>query len=260
MGDAGSMIEVRTASGRFETREEGRTTRHSFSFGAHYDPGDVGFASLVAHNDELLPAGTGYGEHPHADTEILSVVVGGVLRHSSTVGTGELGPGDVQLLSAGSGVRHSEVTAPGVATRFVQAWLRPDEPGTVPAWHRSAGPLRPGSPGQPAGSGPGWTCLADGSTGDGLLPLGTRGAALYDATLHDGERLDLPDAPALHLFVVAERPSHGVMLGERRLLDGDAARLHDEGGRTVSAAGAVEPVRLLVWAFDRPLRAPAPRG
>lgn len=257
MGDAGVMIEVRTASGRFETLEEGRTTRHSFSFGAHYDPGNVGFASLVAHNDELLPPGTGYAEHPHADTEILSVVVSGALRHTSTAGSGELGPGEVQLLSAGSGVRHSEVTAPGVATRFVQAWVRPDVPGTPPSWHRAAGAGRPAGPG--AGPAPGWTCVAAGS-GGALLPLGTRGAALHDATLHDGERLDLPDAPALHLFVVAEGPSHGVMVGERRLLDGDAARLHDEGGRTVSAVGATEPVRLLVWAFDRPLRAPAPRG
>lgn len=228
------MIEIRTADGRFETRAEGRSTYHSFSFGGHYDPGNVGFASLVAHNDERLPPGTGYADHPHADTEIVSWVVSGALRHGSDVGSGVLGPGSVQRLSAGSGVRHSEVSdgGPGV-TRFVQTWVRPDVPGTPPGWSAATVDL-----------GPGWTCLAGSA---GVLPLGAAAASLHAASLSEGQRLRLPDAPALHLFVVSETPSHGVALGERRLLDGDAARLHDEGGRDLTAAG---PVQLLVWAFS----------
>ena len=72
---------------RFVTRAEGRTTWHSFSFGAHYDPGNVGFGVLVAHNDERLPPGTGYDDHPHADLEIVTWVLTGALRHTSTVGS-----------------------------------------------------------------------------------------------------------------------------------------------------------------------------
>lgn len=228
------MIEVRTADGRFATYAEGRATYHSFSFGSHYDPGNVGFASLVAHNDERLPPGTGYAEHPHADTEIVSWVLEGALRHSSTVGSGVLGPGAVQRLSAGSGVRHSEVNDdPATTTRFVQTWVRPDETGLPPTWDSAT--LDPGATG--------WTCLAGAA---GVLSLGSAQASLHVATLAEGERLPLPDAPALHLFVVATSPSHGLMLGERRLLDGDAARLRDEGARPVTAAG---PVQLLVWAF-----------
>ena len=103
------MIDYRVARERFRTDAEGRTTWHSFSFGAHYDPGNVGFGSLVAHNDELLPPGTGYPDHPHTDLEIVTWVLSGALRHRSTAGSGSIGPGQVQRLSYGSGVVHSEV-------------------------------------------------------------------------------------------------------------------------------------------------------
>ncbi len=225
------MIEVRASDSRFRTLDEGRETRHSFSFGAHYDPRDVGFASLVAHNDERLPPGTGYAEHPHADTEIVSWVVEGALRHTSTVGSGVLPVGSAQLLSAGSGVVHSEV-ADGPATRFVQAWVRPSASGTPPRWASA-----------PVEAGPAWTCLAGPG---GVLPLGADGAALHVASLQEGVRLALPDAARLHLFVVATGPSDGLMLGERRLVDGDAARQLDEGARTITGAGSCQA---LVWSF-----------
>lgn len=226
---------MRTSDGRSETVAGGRTTRHSFSFGAHYDPRNVGFASLVAHNDELLPPGTGYPDHPHTDTEIVSWVVDGALRHTSTVGSRELGPGSVQRLSAGSGVVHSEVAAAAGPTRFLQAWVRPDEPGAEPSYDAA-----------PVTLDAGWTCLVGPG---GRLGLGASGVALHAASLGEGDRVALPDAPRLHLFVVspAEVTSHGIMLGERRLLDGDAARLVDEGERPLTAVG---PAHVLVWAFS----------
>lgn len=230
------VIEVRESGSRAVTRAEGRETLHSFSFGAHYDPRNVGFASLVALNDERLPVGTGYPDHPHADTEIVSWVVEGALRHTSTVGSGVLGAGSAQVLSAGSGVVHSEV-ADGPPTRFVQAWVRPDSPGTPPSWTSAA---------DVAGVGSGWTCLAGAG---GLLPLAAAGASLHLADLRDGDRLALPDAPRLHLLVLgssATGPTEGLMLGERRLLDGDAARLLDEGSRPITGVG---PCQVLVWAF-----------
>ncbi len=229
-------LEIRTHDQRFETRAEGRTTWHSFSFGAHYDPGNVALGPLVAHNDEVLPPGTGYAEHPHADLEIVTWVLAGTLRHTSDVGSGLVVPGRVQRLSAGSGVHHSEVADDAGTTRFLQAWVRPDEPGTAPDHLvADAGPTDDG-----------WTCVADGR-GRGVVPIGTRGASLHVADLVAGQDLDLPDAPLLHVFTAAGQ----LVLGERRLAAGDAARLWDEGGRRVRAE---QDAHVVVWALedDRP--------
>ena len=224
------MIEYRPADGRFVTRAEGRTTRHSFSFGTHYDTANVGFGSLVAHNDEQLPPGTGYPDHPHADLEIVTWVLEGALRHRSAVGSGVIGPGQVQRLSAGSGVVHAEVTDGDVETRFLQAWVRPDEPGLEPDYLSAETSI-----------GDGWTCVADGD-GRGVVPLAARGAALHVTDLPAGGRLALPEAPRLHVFVARGR----AMLGERLLEAGDAARLADEAGRQVAAES---DSHLVVWSF-----------
>ena len=145
------VIEYRSAAGRAVTRAEGRTTWHSFSFGAHYDPQNTGFEALVAHNDEQLPPGTGYPDHPHADLEIVTWVLTGALRHTSTTGSGVLGPGQVQRLRAGSGVVHAEVADGAEPTRFLQAWIRPDEPGLRPDYRRADVPV-----GQVGSGGPWW--------------------------------------------------------------------------------------------------------
>ena len=224
------MIEYRLAKDRFRTQSQGRTTWHSFSFGTHYDPANVGFENLVAHNDERLPPGTGYADHPHSDLEIVTWVLSGSLRHTSSVGSGVVGPGQVQRLSAGSGVVHSEVADAVEETRFLQAWVRPDESGLVPSYLAADIP-----------AGQGWTCVADGD-GRGVVPISARGTSLHAADLATGERLPLPEAARLHLFV-----AHGqVMLGERLLEAGDAARLLDEGGRHVTAEAETQ---LLVWRF-----------
>jgi quercetin 2,3-dioxygenase len=224
------VIEYRQAPNRFRTVSDGRTTWHSFSFGAHYDPANVGFATLVAHNDEVLPPGTGYADHPHADLEIVTWVLTGALRHTSPVGSGVVLPGQVQRLSAGRGVVHSEVADGPEETRFLQAWVRPDESGLEPDYVSGN-----------VSTSVGWTRVADGD-GDGVVPLAARGASLHTADLSAGERLALPAAPRLHVFVARGQ----VMLGERLLEPGDAARLVDEGGRPVTAE---KQAHLVVWGF-----------
>jgi redox-sensitive bicupin YhaK (pirin superfamily) len=226
------VIEYRDATGRFLTRGEGRETWHSFSFGQHYDPANVGFETLVAHNDEHLPPGTGYPDHPHADLEIVTWVLTGALRHSSTVGSAVVGPGQVQRLSAGSGVVHSEVADGAEQTRFLQAWVRPDEPGLAPGYARAHVDL-----------GGGWTCVADGD-GRGAVRIAARRTALHVADVAAGQRLELPDSRRLHLFVARGR----AQLGERVLGPGDVARMLDEGGRQVAVE---EDAHLVVWSFDR---------
>ncbi len=190
----------------------------------------MGFGSLVAHNDELLPPGTGYADHPHVDLEIVTWVLGGALRHTSSVGSGVVGPGQVQRLSAGSGVVHSEVADGPEETRFIQAWVRPDEPDLEPDYLSADVTM-----------GEGWTCVADGD-GRGVVPIAAQGASLHAADLVTGQRLALPDAPRLHVFVARGR----AMLGERLLEPGGAARLLEEGARTVTAE---DDAHLVVWAF-----------
>ncbi len=125
------MREVRRAGGRFLTEAEGLRTWHSFSYGAHYDPANVGFGALQAINVEHVAPGAGYDAHRHADVEIVTWVVEGALAHRDTTGAdGVVVPGVAQRLSAGSGVEHEERNASDVDPLvFVQTMLRSDHLG-----------------------------------------------------------------------------------------------------------------------------------
>ena len=228
------MIEVRRAADRFVTTEAGRTTHHSFSFEQHYDPGNVAFGVLVCHNDDRLVPGHGYPEHPHRDLEIVTWVLDGVLHHEDSLGhRGDVGPGWLQRTSAGSGIVHAEVGAGTRPVRFVQAWVRPDEPGGTPAYDLVS-----------IGTGPGWVVLASGLrryAGAAATSLGSASSALLVARPEEGGIVTLPEAPLLHLFVTrgaVELESAGV------LGTGDAVRLTGSGGQRITARGAAE---VLLW-------------
>lgn len=232
-------IDVRRAGDRFTTEAEGRTTRHSFSFDRHYDPANVGFALLVAHNDDLVAPGAGYGLHPHVDTEIVTWVLAGGLAHEDTDGNaGTVLPGEVQVLGAGTGVVHAEHAVPsGGPTRFVQMWLRPSSSG-LPASYSSAGVDAALASGD-------WVPLASGLPGvDAAVPV-RADAVLLAARPAPGAVLELPDAPAVHLFVARGAVD---LEGAGPLTDGDAARLPG-GGQQVTATTDAE---LLVWAMHTP--------
>jgi len=190
---------------------------------------------MVCHNDDLLDPGAGYPDHPHRDLEIVTWVLSGALVHTDGDGRHHvLEPGRAQVLSAGSGVRHSEIAdAASGPTRFVQVWVHPDEPGGVPAYAASGtGDLR----------GAGLVEVAGGSG----LPLGRRGASLSVADVAAGEELVLPDAPLLHVFSATgsfEVEGEGPL----RLHVGDAVRLTDSGRARVRGR---EPGQLLVWSFE----------
>lgn len=222
-------LEVRRGADRFVTVEPGRTTRHSFSFGPHYDPANLGFALLVSHNDDRLAPGAGYPDHPHQEIEVVTWVLSGALAHRDTLGSaGVLEPGQVQVMSAGTGVVHSEFAAPGAGpTRFVQTWVRPDAWGSAPTYRSAA--VAPGR---------GWTAIVG---GDGL-PVGAAGATLWVSDAVAGDELDMPDVPHAHLFVA----TGAARLGDVELREGDAARMTDRGGDlTVTAPG-----QLMLWTFD----------
>lgn len=232
-------VDVRRAGDRFVTPGDGVVSRHSFSFGPHYDPGNVGFGLLVVANDDAASPGGGYPTHPHRDVEIVTWVVAGALTHQDTEGHGgELVPGVVQRMSAGRGVQHSELASGRSGVRFVQMWLPPTAPGADPSY--------------------GQADVTAALAGGGLIPvvsglrryagtvavgLGQQAAALHVGRLRPGEAATLPSAPFVHLYV-----AHGDAVAVETagtLGEGDAVRFTDEGGRTVTAsAGGAE---LLVW-------------
>jgi redox-sensitive bicupin YhaK (pirin superfamily) len=125
------MREIRGADGRFLTSGVGVSTRHSFSYGAHYDPDNIGFGPLVAINTETLEPGGGYDSHRHADVEIVTWLLGGALEHEDSTGQrGTITPGIAQRLSAGTGVEHTERNASDTEELvFVQMMLVSDHEG-----------------------------------------------------------------------------------------------------------------------------------
>lgn len=225
---------VYAGSDRFTTLGRRRLTQHSFSFGPHYDPANLGFGPLVCHNDDLLEPRGGYPEHPHSDLEIVTWVLSGALMHADSTGrSGLIEPGGVQVISAGSGIRHTEVgDADSGPTRFVQAWLRPDTPGTAPSYHSQVATPAPGE-------------LVTVVGGEGL-PIGTARARLLVARLGPGEEVALPDERRQHLFVASGALAVPSLVPETVLGAGDALRVTDQPGLSVCAVAGSE---LLVWSF-----------
>jgi quercetin 2,3-dioxygenase len=240
VGDPGTGVRVRRAGERARTRSGGVESRHSFSFGAHYDPANTHFGLLVASNDDLVAAGDGYPTHPHRDVEIVTWVLEGALVHRDSTGRGGVvHPGVAQRLSAGSGVQHSEHADPALAgpTRFVQMWVLPDSTGGPPehAQVDLAGAL----------DGGGLVVVASGRpehAAQRAVALRQRHAALHAARPRPGGTVALPPAPLVHVYVA--RGSVGIE-GAGELAEGDAARVTAaDGQRLVAGADGAE---VLVW-------------
>ena len=223
-------MRVLRSEDRFVTMADGIRTEHCFSFGAHFDPLNVGFGALQACNDEHLDLRSGYPLHRHLDTEIVTWVLSGTLVHEDSTGARhEVPAGSVQRLSAGHGVEHTERNGGGEPLRFVQMWLRPDTDGAQPAYACGMPSLRPG----------GWTDVVG---GDAALACGTAGAVLRVAELPGHAHLDLLPAPRCFVFVATGSVDAS---GSGVLQEGDSLML---GGQTLRLT-ARKPARLLAWAL-----------
>jgi quercetin 2,3-dioxygenase len=132
------MITIRPASERGRTQIDWLDSRHSFSFGDYYDPNHMGFRSLRVINDDRVAPDAGFGTHGHRDMEIITYVLTGQLEHRDSLGAGGvLRRGDVQRMTAGTGIRHSEFNpSKKEPVHFLQIWLLPERPGLAPGYEQ----------------------------------------------------------------------------------------------------------------------------
>lgn len=216
---------IRRADDRFHTIGDGIETWHSFSYGRHYDPDRIGFGPVMAINTEHLAADRGYDEHDHADVEIVTWVLSGVLHHEDSTGqSGVIRPGTAQRLSAGTGVRHSERNASrDEAVVFVQMMLRSDHEGAPDYAQVDVDPV-PGV----------------------LTPtVPVRAPAeLFAVRLGAGGSVTVPAAP-LSLVIVT---SGVIRADDTELAPGDEARFTAAGEYDLSASGAATA---LIWQLQR---------
>jgi quercetin 2,3-dioxygenase len=230
-----ARTEIRRAADRAVTTTPWLNSRHSFSFGDHYDPGNTHHGVLLVSNDDVVAAAAGFDAHPHRDMEIVTWVLDGSLaHHDSTGNSGVIYPGLAQRMSAGSGIGHSERNASTTKpVRFVQMWVQPDVVGIQPGYQQHAI-----SDDELAGR---LATIASGMPGhDAAISIHNRSAALHGARLRPGDELALPDAPYLHLFIARGQ----VDFEQAELSEGDAVRLTASDGVRVAAR---MPAEILVW-------------
>ena len=174
-------VVLRPAAERFHSQLDWLDSWHSFSFSSHYDPAWMGFGPLRVINDDTIAAGRGFGMHPHRDMEIITVMVEGELHHRDSLGHAEvLRAGEVQRMSAGTGVVHSEMNLGQASCRLLQIWIEPSSTGIPPAYEQKPFPLSGG-----------WTPLLDPNRADGAMAI-HRPVQLWRAGLQPGESLALP--------------------------------------------------------------------
>lgn len=141
------MIEKRKGARRYRTELDWLDSRHSFSFGHHYDPANLGFGPLRVLNEDWIAERTGFPAHPHREMEILTYVLSGTLTHRDSEGNeAEIRPGRAQLMHAGTGIAHAELNLGDDPVHLLQIWIEPSVPGTKPGYDMIDFDLDPGRP------------------------------------------------------------------------------------------------------------------
>jgi quercetin 2,3-dioxygenase len=234
--------QIRRSHDRFHTRTSWLDSRHSFSFGDHYDPTDIGFGVLLVHNEDVIAPAAGFDTHPHRDVEIVTWVLSGALTHRDSTGrSGVVEPGSAQRISAGSGIWHSETNAGAEPVHYLQMWVRPDETMLEPSYQQEDVPA--------SALDGGWATVASGMPQHADLAavaLHQRQAALHATRLTSGAAVQLPRAPRVHVFVARGQIE---LEGVGTLTAGDAVRVRDAQGQRLETAGSAE---VLAWEISGP--------
>ncbi|WP_188261540.1 pirin family protein [Azospirillum tabaci] len=225
------MITIRNRDERGAVNMGWLNSKHSFSFGHYYDPAHMGFRALRVINDDRVIPGAGFPTHGHADMEIVSYVLDGALEHKDTLGTSSvIRPGEVQRMSAGSGIRHSEYNASKKdPVHFLQIWILPNEEGMVPGYEQKAfereekqGRLR----------------LVGSQDGrDGSVTI-HQDVDLYATLLDEGDSVTHELRPGRHAWVQVARGQ--VRLNGAVLKEGDGAAISNESALTLDGVVSAE--------------------
>jgi len=252
--DLSERVDIRRSDTRDATKISWLDSKHSFSFGGHYDPDNTHHGLLLVNNDDVVRPGAGFETHPHRDMEIVTWVLQGSLVHQDSTGhSGVIYPGLAQRMSAGTGILHSEkndswrlsgADVHADPVHFVQMWVVPDQDGITPGYEQLeialdllAGDLVPVASGM------------DQHTDAAAIRIANKYAALHAARLRPGQSVELPDAPYLHLFVARGAVT---LEGAGDLATGDAVRFTATGGQKVTA---LEDAEILVWEMHASLAA-----
>ncbi|UUZ71208.1 pirin family protein [Polaromonas sp. P1(28)-8] len=226
-----TLIEIRKADDRGLVDFGWLKSRHTFSFGHYYDAKQQGFSDLLVINDDRVQPGRGFGTHPHRDMEIFSYVLEGALEHKDSMGTGSvIRPGDVQMMSAGTGVRHSEYNASTTdSLHFLQIWIVPNKRGTTPRYQQQHF-----SPAEKRGR---LRLVISPNGQDGSLSV-HQDARVY-AGLFDGAESASLDIGA-DRYAYVHVASGSVELNGERLREGDGARVRGGGPLELSSGEQAE--------------------
>jgi redox-sensitive bicupin YhaK (pirin superfamily) len=233
---------VRKAGDRMHSTHGWLDSWHTFSFADHYDPKFMGFRSLRVINDDTVQPAMGFGTHSHRDMEIISYVLEGELEHKDNIGTGSvIRPGDVQKMSAGSGIAHSEFNhSKQDLVHFLQIWIIPDKAGVKPSYEQIHYPVA-----DRAGT---LKLVGSNQKQEGLIHI-QQDVQLYSTVLQSAaQRVEHPLAAGRYAWVHVARGS--VEVNGKTLSAGDGAAIAaDTGAAAVTLQGAPEGEALL---FDMP--------
>ena len=237
-GEEAPLITLRRAGERGHANHGWLDTYHTFSFSSYHDPRHMGFRALRVINEDRVAPGQGFPVHPHRDMEIISYVLSGGLQHRDSMDNGSIiRPGEVQRMSAGTGVTHSEFNASQQeAVHFLQIWLLPAQPGITPSYEQKPFPAQERR---------GRLRLVASSDGrDGSVTV-HQDVRIYAGLLERGERARHALVPGRHAWVQVARGR--VRLGSHQLEAGDGAAVSGTGPLDVEGVEGVEPAELLVF-------------
>jgi quercetin 2,3-dioxygenase len=220
------MMQILRAADRGASQHGWLDSRHTFSFADYYDPGHMGFGPLRVINEDRVAAGTGFGQHGHRDMEIISYVLEGALEHKDSIGTGSvIRPGDVQIMSAGSGILHSEFNHSKVEpVHFLQIWIEPSRRGIAPRYEQKTF-----SEGDKRGR---LLLVASPDGRDGSLTV-YQDVELRAAVLEKGQRAAYELKPGRKAWLQVARGE--LQLNGQDLRAGDGAAIEAEAGATLEA-------------------------
>ena len=220
------MIKVRPAAERGKTRTDWLDSNHTFSFNRYYDPRYDGFRDLRVINEDFVAPAKGFGTHSHEDMEIISYVVAGQLAHKDSTGTSEvIRPGEVQRMTAGTGVSHSEFNPSQTEpTRFLQIWILPERDGLKPGYEQRAFPE-----GERRGR---LRLVASRNGGDGSVTV-HQDVKVYDALLASGDEVSYQLDEDRHAWMQVVKGA--VAINEMPLGSSDGAAISDERSLSIKA-------------------------